>query len=247
MIFSITVFALESAFFCASFAPSVLSKLSEPGMYFASPAALASENHTDIKPANWQSEDIAAFASALRKISKPIVIAANKADSCQNLDILEKIDIDAIPCSAEVELLLCKASAAGLAKYIPGSESFESTDGANEAQKKALSKAKTVIEKINGTGIQKILETIVFEKLEMLTAYPVEDETKLQNKDGSVLPDVKLLQPGSTAKDLARTVHADLADGFLHAIDCKSKQRIGADHKIKDGDVIKIVSTKGRG
>ena len=125
--------------------------------------------------------------------------------------------------------------------------SFESTDGANEAQKKALSKAKTVIEKINGTGIQKILETIVFEKLEMLTAYPVEDETKLQNKDGSVLPDVKLLQPGSTAKDLARTVHADLADGFLHAIDCKSKQRIGADHKIKDGDVIKIVSTKGRG
>ena len=210
-------------------------------------AALASENHTDIKPANWQSEDIAAFASALRKISKPIVIAANKADSCQNLDILEKIDADAIPCSAEVELLLCKASAAGLAKYIPGSESFESTDGANEAQKKALSKAKTVIEKINGTGIQKILETIVFEKLEMLTAYPVEDETKLQNKDGSVLPDVKLLQPGSTAKDLARTVHADLADGFLHAIDCKSKQRIGADHKIKDGDVIKIVSTKGRG
>ena len=91
------------------------------------------------------------------------------------------------------------------------------------------------------------METIVFEKLEMLTAYPVEDETKLQNKDGSVLPDVKLLQPGSTAKDLARTVHADLADGFLHAIDCKSKQRIGADHKIKDGDVIKIVSTKGRG
>ncbi len=210
-------------------------------------AVLLSENRMDVKPSKWQKKDIASFASALRKISKPIIIAANKADSCPNLDILENIETGAIPCSAEVELLLRKANAVGLAEYVPGSESFVETKGANEAQKKALSKAKAVIEKINGTGIQKVLETVVFEKLHMLTAYPVEDETKLQNKDGSILPDVKLLQPGSTAKDLARMVHADLADGFLHAIDCKNKQRIGADHKIKDGDVIKIVSTKGRG
>ena len=62
-----------------------------------------------------------------------------------------------------------------------------------------------------------------------------------------VLPDARLLFPGSTAKDLAQTVHADLAKGFLHAVDAKTKQRIGAQHQLKNGDVIKIVSTLSRG
>jgi ribosome-binding ATPase YchF (GTP1/OBG family) len=77
--------------------------------------------------------------------------------------------------------------------------------------------------------------------------YPVEDESKLCNKDGVILPDAKLLTNGATAKDLAETIHADIAKGFLHAIDCKSKQRIGSDHILKNGDVIKIVSTLSRG
>jgi len=46
---------------------------------------------------------------------------------------------------------------------------------------------------------------------------------------------------------LAGLIHADIAKGFLHAIDCKTKQRIGGDHKLKHGDVIKIVSTLSRG
>jgi ribosome-interacting GTPase 1 len=54
------------------------------------------------------------------------------------------------------------------------------------------------------------------------------------------------LPEGSTAKDLAETVHADLARGFLHAVEARTKQRIGADHKLKSGDVIKIVSATSR-
>ena len=77
--------------------------------------------------------------------------------------------------------------------------------------------------------------------------YPVEDETKLTNKDGDILPDAHLVPLNTTAKDIASIVHADLAKGFLHAIDCKTHQRIGADHKLQDGDVIKIVSTYSRG
>jgi hypothetical protein len=42
-------------------------------------------------------------------------------------------------------------------------------------------------------------------------------------------------------------VHADLAKGFLYAIDARTKQRIGADHKLKDRDVVKIVSATSRG
>jgi hypothetical protein len=114
-------------------------------------------------------------------------------------------------------------------------------------QKKALDVVKGIFSKIKSTGIQKILNIAVFETLKFIVVYPVEDETKLTNKDGDVLPDAKLLPENSTAKDLAVLVHADIAKGFLHAIDCKTKQRIGGDHKLKNGDVIKIVSTLSRG
>ena len=91
------------------------------------------------------------------------------------------------------------------------------------------------------------MNSAVFDVLKLIVVYPVEDDTKLCNKDGEVLPDARLLPSGSNAKDLAGTVHADLAKGFLHAIDVKTKQRIGADHQLKDGDVIKIVSSMSRG
>ena len=81
----------------------------------------------------------------------------------------------------------------------------------------------------------------------MVVVFPVEDETKLSNKDGQVLPDAKLLPSNSTAKDLAFIIHQDIGKGFLHAIDAKTKQRISADHNLKNGDIIKIVSTLSRG
>jgi ribosome-binding ATPase YchF (GTP1/OBG family) len=83
--------------------------------------------------------------------------------------------------------------------------------------------------------------------LRMVEVYPVEDEFKLTDKKGNVLPDVWLLPEGSTAKDLAGAVHADLAKGFLYAIDARTKQRISANHKLKSGDVIKIASATSRG
>ena len=73
---------------------------------------------------------------------------------------------------------------------------------------------------------KKFLNTAVFDTLNFIVVYPVEDETKLTNKDGVILPDTKLLPEESTAKDLAGLIHADIAKGFLHAIDCKTKQRI---------------------
>jgi hypothetical protein len=62
-----------------------------------------------------------------------------------------------------------------------------------------------------------------------------------------VLPDARLLDSFSTSKDLAFTIHQDIGNGFLHAIDAKTKQRISADHQLKNGDIIKIVSTLSRG
>ena len=201
-------------------------------------------------PKEWVDSDIQTFVKELRKNTKPIIIAANKADLCKDLDIIKKIsDTHVVPCSAETELLLRKASKGGLVNYSPGDANFSISENKEilPQQKKALDVVKSVFSKIHSTGVQKILNTAVFDSLKFIVVYPVEDETKLTNKDGDVLPDAKLLPENSTAKDLAGLIHADIAKGFLHAIDCKTKQRIGGDHKLKNNDVIKIVSTLSRG
>ena len=202
-----------------------------------------------VNPKEWKDSDILSFAKELRKNTKPMIIAANKADLCQDLDVIKKITDDVIPCSAETELLLRKASKAGIVNYSPGDEGFTITEGKEipPPQQKALDLVKSVFSKIPSTGIQKILNTAVFDSLNFIVVYPVEDETKLINKDGVIFPDTKLLPQDSTAKDLAGLIHADIAKGFLHAIDCKTKQRISGDQKLKNGDVIKIVSTLSRG
>lgn len=203
------------------------------------------------KPAEWTNSDIFEFVKKIRKKTRPLLVAANKADLCKDLSIIEEMKKKnhVIACSAESELLLRKASKAGLAKYVPGDASFELINpaGLNPQQKQALELVKTVLSKIHTTGVQQALNYAVFDLLKFITVYPVEDENKLTNKDGVVLPDVRLLPTGSTAKDLAATIHADLAKGFLFAVDAKSKQRISADHVLKDGDVIKIVSSMSRG
>lgn len=201
-------------------------------------------------PKDWNDSDIHTFVKELRKNTKPIIIAANKADLCKDLDIIKKIpDAIVIPCSAETELLLRKASKSGMIHYESGDEKFSIVENKEilPQQQKALDLVNTVFSKIHSTGIQKILNLAVFDLLKLVVVFPVEDETKLTNKNGDVLPDAKLLPQDSTAKDLAGLIHADIAKGFLHAIDCKTKQRIGGDHKLKNGDVIKIVSTLSRG
>ena len=54
------------------------------------------------------------------------------------------------------------------------------------------------------------------------------------------------IQPpeGSTAIDLAYKVHTDIGDKFIGAIDCRTKKKIGRDHVLKDGDVIKILTSR---
>ncbi len=200
-------------------------------------------------PKEWSEEDLDTFARELRRISKPILIAANKADLCSDLGILDRIEDVAIPCSAESELLLGRAAGSGIIDYTAGSEKFTVLDKSvlKPEQSRALDLVSSVLEKIGTTGVQRALNHAAFDLLKLNVVYPVEDETRLCNKDGDILPDAKLLPHGMTARDLARAVHADIEKGFLFGIDCKSKQRIGADHVLRDGDVIKIVSSTSRG
>jgi len=202
-------------------------------------------------PNDWNDSDITTFVKELRRKTKPILIAANKADLCKDLKIVNDIqkDTKTVICSAETELILKKAAKAGLVNYVVGNENFTLNENVEVSpqQQKALDLVKTVLSKIKSTGVQSVLDSAIFDLLKLIVVFPVEDESKLCNKDGKVLPDAKLLPLNSTAKDLALTIHADIAKGFLHAINVKTKQRIGADHQLKHGDVIKIVSSLSRG
>ena len=87
-----------------------------------------------------------------------------------------------------------------------------------------------------------MIEQAAFRLLDLITVYPVEDETHWTDHNGNVLPDAYLVPRGSTAKDLAYKVHTDLGDNFIRAIDARTGRVIGHDHELKDGDVIKIVA-----
>ena len=133
-------------------------------------------------------------------------------------------------------------------EYLPGDSSFDFNPNAllREDQKKALVKVRTVLTKYGSTGVQQILNRVCFELLGMIVVYPVEDENKLTDKKGNVLPDAYLLSKDSTAKNLAGKVHEQLGKGFLYGIDVRSKRRVGADYRLRDRDVIKIVSATSR-
>ncbi len=202
----------------------------------------------DDSPIKWTDEDLLYLAKTLRKLSKPMIIAANKADHPDAEENIKKLreefkDYIVIPTSAEIELALKRAEKAGIIKYDRTKNDFEIiNESLNEAQKNALNYMKEYLKKHNGTGIQELLNRAYFDLLNMIVVYPVEDENKYCDKKGNVLPDAYLVKKGTTAKDLAFKIHTDIGNKFIYAVDARKKIRIGADQELKDGDIIKIVS-----
>jgi hypothetical protein len=39
-------------------------------------------------------------------------------------------------------------------------------------------------------------------------------------------------------------VHTEIGEGFLHAVDARTKMRVKDTHPLKDRDIVKIVSTR---
>ncbi len=204
------------------------------------------------KPTKWSESDILRLSFEIRRIAKPLVIAANKADAADEeylarfIEKCRKKGYDAIPVSADYELALKKAAKAGLINYKPGDEDFEilQEDRLSRKQMEALEKIREFMRKFGGTGVQKVIEHTVFNVLRMIAVYPVEDEHKWTDKDGNVLPDVYLFPEGSTAIDLAYKVHTELGENFIRAVDGRTKKILGHDYPLRDGDVIKIIARR---
>ena len=205
------------------------------------------------KPTMWTDDQLLHFVVEIRKLTKPSLLAANKADlpsSLPNIEKLKETGRRVIPCASEAELLLRRAAEHGLVEYAPGDSKFNVRDPEklSQAQLNALRMVdERVMRAFGGTGVQAAINQAFFDLLKAIVVFPVEDETKLSDKLGRVLPDAFVMKGGSTALDLARTVHSELAEGFLYAIDARNGKRLGGDHVLGNRDIIKIVSSGKRG
>lgn len=196
------------------------------------------------KPHVWADEQIIELSDMLRALSKPVIIAANKTDVASHENI-EKLKVTgAIPVSAAAEVALRLADKSGAIKYIPGDDDFTESQALSPAQKEALSRLRALMKTNGGTGIQKCINETVFNLLDLVVVFPVEDENKFSDKNGKVLPDAFLIKKGSTPKDLAFMVHTDIGKGFLYAVDARTKMRLGDKYELKNGDIVKIVAVK---
>jgi ribosome-binding ATPase len=200
------------------------------------------------KSSTWTSDQVKNFARELRKLSKPMIIAANKIDLGKGKENYERIikdfpELIIIPCSADSELALRQATKAELIEYVPGERDFKETKNLNDKQKEALIKIKeNVLGKFDtGTGVQKILNKAVFELLGYLAIFPA-SANKLGDSKGNILPDCFLLPPESTALDFAYHLHTDFGKNFIKAISAKTKMALGKDYKLKHRDALEIIT-----
>lgn len=193
----------------------------------------------------WDDADKVLFCSELRQETKPMVIAANKADVPGAMENYERLrdefpDHTIVPMSAKAELTLRKAERSGAVEYLPGDDGFEVVGDLTGEQEEGLGFLDDVMGTLGGTGAQSVVNTAVFDVLGMIYAFPGSD--KLEDKDGNTLPDCFLLPPGSTVLDFAYHVHSDLGENFVQAKDVRKGMNVKKDHALSNGDVIEIVA-----
>ena len=196
-------------------------------------------------PAKWTDDDREALAVEIRARTKPIVVVANKIDVAppENVEALLNLDRTVIPATAEGELALRRGVEQGVIDYDPGDESFAVTGEVGESTQSTLEDLEATMDRWDGTGVQAALNHAVYDLLDQVTVFPVQDATHWTDGQGNVLPDAHLVPRGSTPRDLAYAVHSDIGDGYLHAVDARTNREVGEDYELEEGDVVKIVST----
>lgn len=224
---------------------ALLEVLTGVGAGPADVAAVLRDHDVPENPRAWEDADRVRIATAIRARTKPVVIAANKVDIAPDDHVEALLDLDrpVIPTSAESEQALRRAAEAGVLSYDPGDREFDIRGELTNEQRQGLERIETLIDQHGGTGVQAALNAAVYDILDQITVFPVENETHWTDGDGNVLPDAFLLPSESTPPDLAYAVHTDIGESYLHAVDARAKRRIGEDHELEEGDVVKIVST----
>ena len=177
---------------------------------------------------------------------KEKVSEIDRLQASNHLEALRQLtDEVVIPCSAVGEFALRNLSEKGIISYQPGASKFTilQPDALGETEQNQLRRLQDeILDKYGSTGVQQVLNTIVFDILQLIPVYPVEDAGKLTDHDGNILPDVYLVPQGTTARQLAYKIHTDLGETFIHALDARTKKRLAENYELKANDVIRIVA-----
>ncbi len=231
--------------------PEVAAALSGLGYDQSAIARAALDAGLRLERIEWSPEDLGRFAHALYRTGKPMVVAANKADITGAKERVENARGAAAlantpirTTSAAYEFVLQKAAAGGMIEYSPGAKEFRLTGAPDAQQKAVLERIAAFMKENDGTGVHALLDEMVFKRLCMIVVYPVEDENHYCDRSGTVLPDALLVPAHTTALQLAEKVHTDLAKTFVCAVDARTKRRLGKDHELADGDVVRIVAAR---
>jgi len=209
--------------------------------------ALNSANLETSSVKTWTEDDLVRLCLEVQKVGKPIIIAANKIDrptAKDNYDRLRKeLGKKIIPTSALTDVVLRNLINQGKVEYISESGRLVKTGKLSMKEEPVISKIETeILEPYETTGIFKTLNTAIFDVIELQPVYPVADVSHFSDQDGKVLPDVFLVNKGTTVKDLAGIVHQDLFKHFLYGIDARTNRKLSEKHELQFSDVIKIVA-----
>ncbi|EFD93004.1 MAG: GTP-binding protein HSR1-related protein [Candidatus Parvarchaeum acidophilus ARMAN-5] len=196
----------------------------------------------DIKEINEQ--NALAISSLVMKKEKPILILCNKMDSVDDVStkiskLKEKFDYEFMPCSAAAELTIREAEKNGFIKFT--NNHIEKLKQLSDEQEKAMNIIEKIILKNGGTGVTEAINKLVFDIKKYKAVFPVEDEKRLMDGFGRILPDAYLVEELSTPKDVAYIIHSDVAKNYKGAIDCDTGLKIKNDAPVKNGQVIKIL------
>ncbi len=192
------------------------------------------------------------LAGTLRRISKPTVIIANKMDvegAEQNYARLKTRypDYTVVPASGHCERILREAGRKKIIRYPAEKPEVQQPEKVDKKIQYALEFAeKPFMRNCNGAGAQAVINQAVFGVLGMVSAYPVADPNRLVDGRNMVLPDLHLLERGSTIRDLARAIHHGMAKGSIRAMIVNRNRTADGDYTIRDRDIIHIVPQSGR-
>ena len=119
----------------------IYNKMTGLGMSMHHILAALREANLPEAPDAWTQDDLMKLSSLLRKYSKPMIVALDKADVATDETLQRMAHIEhylSIPTCAQSELALRRAAKAQLIGYLPGDEQIRIADPTklNQAQKK---------------------------------------------------------------------------------------------------------------
>jgi small GTP-binding protein len=195
----------------------------------------------------WSEDDLLQLCHEIRKIGKPIIIAANKIDRPTSKDKYESLKQEfgeiIVPTSALTDIVLRNLVKQEKVEYVSASGRLNTIGNLSSKEESIVTQIQTeILEPYGTTGIFETLNKAVFTVLQLQPIYPVADVSHFSDNEGKVLPDVFLVKKGTTIKEFAGLIHQDLFKNFIHGIDARTNRRISEKHELKFGDVVKIVA-----